>query len=434
MAALDNWREWDPDNKAELLRRLRHDWKLWARDDQLPPTNDEWLVWMLMAGRGSGKTRAGAEYAREKAESHPKWRVGVIAPTHGDCRDICFEGESGLMEIIPPGNIEHYNRSNLELILRNGSRFKGYSAEKPDRLRGPQHHLLWCEEIASWQFPETYDQAQFGLRLGERPRTIITTTPRPTQFIKDFVERSEEEPNYVVISRASTFDNAENLPQSQLDELRRRYADTYLGQQELYGALIDDIEGALWKRAVLDETRITLAQQPQMSRVVIGVDPAVTSNEKSDETGIIVLGKGVDGQGYVLGDYSLRGTPDQWARKVVEAYHAHRCDRVVAEVNNGGEMVKYTLRTIESSLPVKTVTATRGKAVRAEPISAMYEQRKVHHVGIFGALEDQMCSWIPGETVGRRVKSPDRVDALVWAGHELLLKSGVPSMAVARPR
>lgn len=421
------WRVWDPAEKATFLNWLRYSWKeVWARDDQLAPEGD-WLIWLLLAGRGAGKTRSGAEYCREQAENTAKFRVGIIAPTWNDCRKICFEGESGLLECLPEGEIDNYNKSDLELVLKNKSRFIGYSAEKPDRLRGPQHHLLWCEEMAAWQYiQDTWDMAQFGLRLGDFPRTIITTTPRPLPLVKEIVARSEKEPERVRITRASTFDNAANLPASQLEEYRRKYANSYLGQQELYGAIIDDLEGALWNRAMLDENRVKPEDVPSMARIVVAIDPAVTSNEHSDHTGIVVLGRGADGHGYVLQDLSIKGSPDQWGRIAVNAFKLHHADRIVAEVNNGGDMIKFVLRTIDHTLPIKVVRASRGKHTRAEPIAALYEQGRVHHVGLLAKLEDEMCSWLPGDS-----DSPDRMDALVWAGTEVLLTPGVPSMSVA---
>lgn len=424
-----DWKDWDDDRKRALLKRLRYDWSLYARPDQLAP-DSEWLVWLLLAGRGAGKTRAGAEYVRRFAESHPGSRIGIICPTYGVVRDVAYEGESGLLACIPPEDIDTWNKSNNQLTLKNGSRFHGYSGADPERLRGPQHHLLWCEELAAWQYlQQTWDMAQFGLRLGERPRAIITTTPRPLPLVKEFLQR--EAPDDVVITRATTFDNAANLPKSQLELLRRRYAGTHLGRQELEGLVIDDIAGALWTRDNLESNRINDARRlPPMTRVVVGVDPAASSGENSDETGIIVVGRGADGDGYVFGDRSLRASPDAWGSAVVKALADFKADRVIAERNNGGEMVTHVIKTVDPMTPVKTVWASRGKVTRAEPVAALYEQNRIHHVGILPRLEDEMCTWLPGDP---HFPSPNRVDALVWACTEVVMSGGPASIIVATP-
>lgn len=427
-----DWKTWDDDRKFALLKRLKYDWEgLYARPDQLPPPNDDWLVWLYLAGRGSGKTRAAAEYCRKFANENPGCRIGIICPTYAVVRDVAIEGESGLLAITPQDDIESYNKSRTQIVFKNGSRFSGFSGGDPERLRGPQHHLLWCEELAAWQYLQaTWDMAQFGLRLGQHPRAVISTTPRPLPLIKELVSR--EAPDDVVITRASTFDNAANLPKSQLDALKRRYGGTYLGMQELQGLLIDDIAGALWNRDMIErDRRIEVHQVPQMTRVVVGVDPAATSSENSDETGIIVVGRGVDGHGYVFADRSLRGTPDGWGKAVNQARIDFKADRVVAERNNGGEMVSFVIRTVDKDIPVKTVFASRGKQTRAEPVSALYEQGRVHHVGTHGALEDQICTWIPVRENGQPNPSPDRVDALVWACTEVLLGGGPGEVVVA---
>lgn len=427
-----DWKTWSDERKFALLKRLKYDWRgLYARPDQLPPDNDDWLVWLYLAGRGSGKTRSMAEYCREFAMENPGCRIGVICPTYAVVRDVAIEGESGLLAITPPDDIESYNKSTNQITLKNGSRFFGFSGGDPERLRGPQHHLLWCEELAAWQYlQQTWDMAQFGLRLGRHPRAVISTTPRPVPLLKDLVSRESHDD--VVITRASTFDNAANLPKSQLDALKKRYGGTYLGMQELQGLLIDDIAGALWNRELIEKNRITNPHDvPPMTRVVVGVDPAATSSESSDETGIIVVGRGVDGHGYVFADRSLRATPDGWGKAVNQARIDFKADRVVAERNNGGEMVEHVIRTVDKDIPVKTVFASRGKQTRAEPVSALYEQGRVHHVGILGQLEDQACTWIPVRDTGQPNPSPDRVDALVWACTEVLLNGGPGEIVVA---
>lgn len=423
----DGWRQWDEDKKRALLKRLKFDWSLYARPDQLPPDSD-WLVWMLLAGRGAGKTRSGAEYCRQFAMDNPGARIGIICPTYGVVRDVAYEGESGLLAVIPPEDIEAFNRSLHQLTLKNGSRFLGYSGADPERLRGPQHHLLWCEELAAWQYlQQTWDMAQFGLRLGERPRAIVTTTPRPLPLIKDFLKR--EGPSDVVITRASTFDNAANLPKSQLTYLKQRYGGTHLGRQELQGLVIDDVAGALWSREQIEQDRIVDARTlPPMMRVVVGVDPAASSGENSDMTGIVIVGRGADGHGYVFGDRSLRASPDVWGSAVVKALTEFKADRIIAERNNGGEMVTHVIRTVDAMAPVKTVWASKGKFTRAEPVAALYEQHKMHHVGIIPTLEDEMCTWLPGDP---HFPSPNRVDALVWACTEVVMSGGPAEVIVA---
>lgn len=344
---------------------------------------------------------------------NPKTRWAVIAKTSADIRDTCFEGESGIVEVLKRYGIfneKSYNRSNYTYIFPNGSKIKGFSAEEPDRLRGPQHHGGWLDELAAWPKPETYDQYKFGLRLGEHPKTVITTTPRPTKIIKELIADEN-----TIVTRGSTFDNKENLAPSALAEFERKYANTRLGQQELYGAILDDNPGALWSRAMIDESRMASEITPPFTRVVVGIDPAVTSGEDSDFTGIVTAAMDAQGHFYILSDDTLRASPQEWATKAVQVYERYKADRIIAEVNNGGDLVLHLFQQVKATIPVKKVTASRGKAVRAEPIAALYEQRRVHHVGYFSELEDQMCEYEPGISD----KSPDRMDALVWALTEL---------------
>jgi predicted phage terminase large subunit-like protein len=353
------------------------------------------------------------------AVENPNSLCAVVVPTFGDIRRVAFGGPSGLMSVIPrecllSGSGQGYNVSSAEIKLWNGSKILGFSAEEPDRLRGPQFHRAWCDELAAWKNPETFDQLMFGLRLGESPRCIITTTPKPTKIIRNLMSRPD-----VHIHRGSTFDNAANLAPQALEALKERYAGTNLGRQELYAEILDDTEGALWTYDNLEQTRRTVEQVPDLLRVVVAIDPAVTNNEGSDETGIVVAGVGVDGRYYVLDDNSGRMSADVWARTSVQAYYKYDADRIVAEVNNGGDLVERLLRTIDTAVPYTPVTASRGKLVRAEPIAAMYEQGKVSHVGTFPQLEEQLCTF----TLGSRT-SPDRLDALVWALTELSLSSG----------
>lgn len=423
----DEWRTFNDEQKREFLYQIKYDWSLWSRPDQQTPAGD-WLIWLLLAGRGSGKTRTGAEECRRFANdrSNVLPRIGVIGPTLGAVRDVCIEGESGLLAVFPEEEIDSYNKSRLEIILKNGAQFKGFTSEKPDRLRGPQHHMLWCDEMCAWEYEqETWDMAQFGLRLGDRPRSIITTTPRPTDLLKSLVERAQQPNSKVTISRASTWDNAANLPESQLEELRARYMGTYLGMQELEGLLLDDIMGALWNRKNISQYRIHVP--PPMARVVVAVDPAITATAKSDETGIIVAGRGTNGHAYVLHDLSFRGSPDEWGRRAIDALAHNMGDRLIAEANQGGDMVKHVLRTIDPQASIKLVHASRGKITRAEPVAALYEQGKVHHVGVHPQLEDQMCTYLPND-IKRSSGSPDRMDAMVWAITELLILTAAPQM------
>ena len=379
-----------------------------ARTEQLP-TDGDWNTWLYLAGRGAGKTRTAAEWLAYQAVRNNGTRWAIAAPTYADARDTCAEGESGIVKILNDyGVLRDYNRSIGEIFLTNKSRIKLFSGEEPERFRGPQFHGGWFDELAAFKYPEAWDQYQFGLRLGTQPKTIVTTTPKPTKLIKDLMKREG-----VVITRGSTFDNAKNLAPSALAELQLRYANTRLGRQELYGEILEDIEGALWTRDLIDKARLTVAPT-HLVRVVVGVDPAVTNNENSDYTGIVVAGVDAQMNYYVLDDKSLKDSPDGWARVAVKAYQDFKADKIVAETNNGGDMVVLLMQQVDRSVSVKKVTATRGKQLRAEPISALYEQGRVHHIGYFAELEQQMCEWTPLSK-----DSPDRLDALVWALTEL---------------
>jgi len=367
-----------------------------------------------MAGRGAGKTRMAAEWLAWQAATNDYTRWAIVAPTFGDVRDVCAEGNSGIVGILREYDVlEEYNRTYGHIKLRNGTLIRLFSADEPNRLRGPQFHGAWCDELSSWRYADTWDQLQFGLRLGEHPRTVVTTTPKPVSLVRNLVSRTD---GSVKIVRGSTFDNAANLAPQALIELQLRYNGTRLGRQELYGELLEDIEGALWTRKMIDDARVTEA--PNLTKICVAIDPAVTSGEDSDETGMIVAGVSMDGQYYVLYDGTLRASPDGWARRAVELYHQYKANRIVAEKNNGGDMVGSVIHHVDPRVPIKLVTATRGKQVRAEPVSALYEQGKVHHVGGFNELEDQMVSWTPDSG-----SSPDRMDALVWAITELSVAS-----------
>lgn len=326
-----------------------------------------------------------------------------------------FEGVSGLIACTPQEVIEDYNRSNQELRLINGSLIRGFSAEKPDRLRGPQFHRAYADEQAAWQYRDAWDQLMFGLRLGERPQVVVTTTPRPTPLIRELAKHPRTQ-----ITRGSTFDNAANLAPDAIERLRARYEGTRLGRQELFAEILDDLPGALWTRDIFDKNRVKEA--PDMQRIIVAVDPSGargSSDEGSDSQGIIVAGKGVDGRAYVLADWTCKLSSNGWAKRAVEAYHKFGADRLVAERNYGGDMIGGLIRTVNSRVSYKEVTASRGKVVRAEPVAALYEQGRVSHVGRMDALEDQCCSFGPEGYVGEG--SPDRADALVWALTELML-------------
>ena len=397
-----------------VSRRVRWVSQL-ARPEQLPSEDISWTTWLYLAGRGAGKTRTAAEWLAYEASSKPKTRWAIVAPTYGDARDTCAEGESGIVNILRQyGTLKDYNRSIGEIFLTNGSRIKLFSGEEPERLRGPQHHGGWFDELAAFKYPEAWDQYQFGLRLGDFPQTIVTTTPKPIKLIKELITQDN-----VKVVRGSTFDNAANLAESALAQYRLRYENTRLGRQELYGEILDNVDGALWTRKLIDDARVDSA--PPLVRVVVAIDPAVTANATSDETGIVAAGIASNGDYYILDDKSIRTTPDAWARVAVELYHKHQADKIVAETNNGGDMVILLLKQVDASISTKKVTATRGKQLRAEPISSLYEQGKVHHVGYFSELETQLCEWTP-----QSAESPDRLDALVWALTEL--NSGGASM------
>ena len=406
-----------PEQQQAFLKSLSNDearfllyhWRAWARPEQIAPPGD-WRSWLVMAGRGFGKTRTGAEWVREQVESGRCGRVALVARTTADVRDVMVEGESGIMAICPPWNRPHYEPSKRRITWRNGAMATTYSADKPDMLRGPQHDGAWADELAAWRYPEAWDMLMFGLRLGADPRCCVTTTPRPTKIIKELVQSVT-----TVITGGSTYDNVANLAQAFIEQIIRKYEGTRLGQQELYAKLLEDNPGALWQRDLIEQYRVV--RMPEMKRIVVALDPSATGGEEADEAGIIVAGRGVDDHMYVLEDLSLRASPLGWGRAAVTAYHKHGADRLVAEVNNGGEMVELTVRTIDTNVSYKSVHASRGKQTRAEPIAALYEQGRCHHVGLFGELEDEMCQWMPGDG------SPNRLDALVWAGTELMLDS-----------
>ena len=370
-----------------------------------------------MAGRGWGKTRTGAEWIRSQVEGgQVKW-IALVGRTAADVRDVMVEGPSGIMRTAPPWNRPLYEPAKRRVTWpKYGAMATTYSADEPNALRGPQHQIAWLDELAAWKYPdEAWENFDLGLRMGEHPRAIVTTTPRPIKLVRQLLQDKA-----VAVTRGSTFENAGNLSRETLGRYRDRYEGTRMGRQELHAELLDDLAGALWRRDMIEKHRVKRA--PDMARIVVAIDPAVSSGDDSNETGIVVAGKGVDGHGYVLDDLSCRLSPDGWARRAVNAYESFKADRIVAEVNQGGDLVERVIKTVDPRVAYRAVHASKGKRTRAEPISALYEQGKVHHVGMLAELEDQMCSYMPDGFDG----SPDHLDAAVWALTDLMLGAGVP--------
>jgi phage terminase large subunit-like protein len=391
------------------LRELLFCWELWSRPEQEWPAGD-WRTWLIMAGRGFGKTRTGAETVRQVAMRRPNQRIALIGPTSADCRDVIVEGESGLLNVFPPEQRPIYEPSKRRVTFANGTMAIMYSAEEPERLRGPQHDFAYCDEIAVYPKPDLlWQNLKFGLRLGPDPRIVATTTPKPVKFLKNLVQDAGTR-----VTRGSTYDNRANLPATVLADFDRIYGGTRIGRQELAGELLEEVEGALWRLSEIDARRVRKA--PELVRIVIPIDPSVTSGPDSDECGIVPVGLGADGHGYVLGDHSGRMPAAQWAAKAVELLDLLEGDRIVAEVNNGGDLVETTIRTVRANVPYDKVHASKGKIPRAEPVAALYEQGKVHHVGSFPQLETEMCTWVSG------MRSPSRMDSLVWGVSYLMLK------------
>lgn len=399
---------------AKKERAMKWDWHMsLGRKEQLAPKGD-WDVWFFMAGRGAGKTRSAAEDLKLYGLQNPKSYLGVCGPTVEDTRDVCFEGESGLVNLLPPSTIKSYNRSLGELILTNGTVYKRYSAEKPRKFRGPQFHRFWGDEIAEWRYPETWHNMELGLRLGRDPRAIATGTPKPVPLVRELYNDDA-----TVITSASTYDNIKNLPDRLFRRIAQRYEGTSRGEQEILGKLLDELEGALWSRALLERTRLSHDQVAfeRLEKIVIGVDPQGADDEEGSETGIIVAGK-AGSHAYVLEDLSGYHSPDEWSRLVIDAYHSLNADRIIAEKNMGGAMVKDVLRTRDGNLPIKLIHAKRGKHLRAEPVVSLYEQGRVHHVGTLPDLEAQQTTF----TIEEKPLGSDRVDADVYAISDLLLK------------
>jgi phage terminase large subunit-like protein len=436
----DVWKRWTPAAQEKALEALRaaqantwrpfycripdcdgkpHDDWLWnhARKDQRPPTDPDWLVWLLMSGRGAGKTRSGAEYVHRLTERYP--RIALIAPTGPDLRDTLVEGESGILTISPPGKRPLWEPSKKRLTFPNGAIASGFSAEEPDRLRGPEHYAAWLDEPAFYPLIEAvWDNLLFGLRLGPRPHIVCTTTPKPKPWLKALLKDPRTR-----LSRVSTYANLENLSPIFAERIIGKYEGTRLGRQELHAELLEDVEGALWNAALIQEDRV--AQHPELSRIVVAIDPAGSSKDSADETGIVVAGRS-NGHYYPIADRSGHYSPSGWARAAMSAYEEFSADAIVGETNYGGEMVEDTLRSQGFDFRFKGVHAKKSKRLRAEPIVGLYEQHKVHHVGEFVDMEGEMTEWVPDEG-----DSPNRLDALVYAITELAM--GVQQAAISSP-
>ena len=425
---------------AKQAQELKYNWEFWARPEQLPPMSTSWRVWFINAGRGFGKTRAGVEWCRAQVKAG-KRRGAAVASTNSDIERVMVKGESGFLSVCSPtdkdnkGNLIGYPlwsptkrtltwHKNGDHSQKEISRIEFYSAEEPERLRGPQFEYAWGDELAAWNKDQgTWDMLQFCLRLGKHPRICVTTTPKPTKLVRTILKGAQGDDPKVVITSGSTFDNSANLAGTYLEAVKAQYEGTRLGKQELYAEVLEEAEGALWTTETLDECQITREDLPHLNRIVVAIDPAVTSNAESDMTGIVVAGIDVNGKGYILGDYTDKLSPQGWAAKAISLYHQYQADRIVAEVNQGGDMVKTTIHGEDDTIPFKAVRASRGKYARAEPISALYERKLVHHVrnpedgASLEDLEIQMRTWEPLGSIG----SPDRLDAMVWALTDLML-------------
>ena len=429
---LDSRFDWygEPCSCGLALGACRHHHR--ARENQRPPgypgaASDDasWYVCLIEAGRGFGKTRCGAEWVRSKAEAFPGCHIALVNETVKDVRDVMIEGPGGLIDIAPPWCQPLYEPSKARVTWPNGSVATIYSAEQPGLLRGPQFHFAWLDELPKWRRAqqETWDMLQFGMRLGDRPQILISTTPKPTETYKKI--RSDKR---TVRLGGSTYDNRAQLAETFFENVTTDYAGTRLGRQELFAELLEDTPGALWTTDMIDGPRVvTLPPMVRLIRVAVGVDPGAGSSdpESGAETGIVVAARGSDGHGYVLDDLSVKGSPDEWAEAAVAGYETHKADVLAAEINNGGDMVLAVIASANPTVPTKKLWASRGKVTRAEPVARLYEQGKIHHVGSFPVLETQMTGWIPGE------KSPDRMDALVWALTEVMLEGKKSSGKIA---
>lgn len=408
-----------PEERTKLL----NSWQFWARPKQLAPGGD-WATWLLKAGRGFGKTRAGTGWVNERAEESPGRWIALLAKTPADARDYMIEGPSGFLRTTRPDFCPLYEPSKRRLTWPNGSWATIYSDEEPDQCRGFSGDTAWIDELAKFKnAQECLENLDFGMRevSRDRPRKLITTTPRPIKVIND-LEKSTD----TIVIVGSSYENSANLSPDWFNKILAKYEGTRLGRQEIHGETLSDNPGALWNHSLIEATRVRTAPC-DFRRVVVAIDPAATSNKESDETGIVVAGLGVDNRGYIIEDLTMRGTPKEWATVAVNAYHLHRADRIVAETNNGGEMVETTVRMVDPNCSYKGVHASRGKITRAEPISALYEQKRVCHIGCQAQLEDQMCDY----DAKTAKYSPDRMDALVWALTDLMTEYEVGDSLMA---
>lgn len=403
------------------MRRLMQWWPFWAREEQLPPPGD-WRLWLICAGRGFGKTRAGAEWVGHLARKNGKARIALVGATLGEARSVMVEGESGILACSPDGARPRFEASLRRLVWPNGAQAFLYSAAEPESLRGPQHSHAWCDEIGKWdntsdRAMQAWDNLQLGLRLGRHQQVLATTTPRAVPLLRRLMTEPLEP--WTAVTHGTTYANRANLPPGFIAAMKRQYGNTALGRQELEGELLEDTEGALWTRSLLERCRETRCTEA-LARTVIGVDPP--SSSKGDECGIVVAAITANGVGKVLADHSIGGaSPECWARAVAHAMIRWQADRVIAEANQGGDMVATVLQAADCQMPVKLVHASRGKSARAEPVAALYEAGRVNHVGQFPKLEDQLCGLLVGGGYQGPSRSPDRADALVWALSELML-------------
>jgi len=391
-------------SQKKIAVNLLTNWYAKARKNQLVIDTSEHNIHLFLAGRGWGKTLTGAFDLIQYCLTNANVICGVVAPTYGDLKRVCFGGESGLINIIDKELLDStgYNKSSNEIHFFNGSKIIGIPAESYDRLRGVQFHRAWLDELCSYRYPEAFDNLMMALRLGKEPKCIITTTPRPTKLLKSLVERKD-----VKLIKGTTFDNVDNLPASTIQMLKERYEGTTIGKQELYAEIIDIKENALFKHNNIEDNRVTAP--PELVKIVVGIDPAVTSKKTSDETAIIVAGRSIDNHYYILDDKSGIFSPDVWINRAIGLYYKYQANKIVCEVNNGGDLILKLLQVQDASVPYQSVYASRGKLTRAEPVSSLYERNRIHHVGYFKELEDQMCSY-----TGDSIDSPDRMDALVW--------------------
>lgn len=416
-----------PDYKAE---ELRYTWRFWARPNQLSPVSTldgkPWNNWLILAGRGFGKTRAGTEWCREQVKKG-KRHIIAVAATNSDIERVMVKGESGFLSICWKGDktdkgvemgFPDWSPTKRTVTWANGAQVTFFSAEEPERLRGPQGDAAWCDELCAWNRDrDTWDMLGFTLRLGKHPQICITTTPKPTKLLKEILANKN-----TVVTSGSSYENSANLAESFITKMKQEIEGSRLGRQEIFAEILDEAAGALWSREILAKAEVDIPDKVEfaktLNRVIVSVDPAITANEESDMTGIIVAGIDVNGTCFVLEDATDKFTPEGWASKAVELYVKYSADRIVAERNQGGEMVRHTLKTIDETVPIRLVHASRGKFARAEPVSSLYEREKVKHAKGLDDLEDQMVEWEPLGSIG----SPDRLDALVWAITDLALK------------